>query len=58
MYKAGVENKESARSSDNRKGNSGSETVSGIEKCGGPTGVRFPVHNHPDKSVVRGTLKQ
>lgn len=51
--KAGrTENRESARSSDVKRGPSPAERVSGIEKVGGPTGIRFPVHSHPDKSVV------
>jgi hypothetical protein len=45
--------RESAHKSDvTRPGNTG--TVKGIEKVGGPTGVRFPVHDHHDVSVVRG----
>lgn len=28
--------------------------VRDIEKVGGKSGIRFPVHQHPDKSVVRG----
>lgn len=46
------ENKTAARESDVKRGPSPAERVSGIEKVGGPTGVRFPVHAHPDKSVV------
>ena len=30
------------------------KTVSGIEKVGGPSGVRFPVHDHPEKCDVKG----
>jgi hypothetical protein len=52
------ENRESAAASDVKRGPSPAERVSGIEKVGGPTGVRFPVHAHPDKSVVtKGKLK-
>lgn len=46
------ENRESERGRDVKRGPSPAEKVSGIEKVGGPTGVRFPVHSHPDKSVV------
>ena len=46
-------NRESARKSDVTKPGR-TERVSEIEKVGGPTGVRFPVHNHPDHSKVRG----
>lgn len=56
--KDGNRQKESARESDVKKGRE-SERVSGVEKVGGPTGVRFGVHNHPDKSVVtKGKLEQ
>lgn len=52
------ENKTAARSADVKRGPSPAEKVSSIEKVGGPTGVRFPVHPHPDKSVVsKGKLK-
>lgn len=37
------------------------ETVKSEEMVGssGPHGIRFPLHNHPDKSVVtRGKLKE
>lgn len=56
--KAGrTENSESSKSADVKRGHP-DERVSGIEKVGGPTGVRFPVHSHPDKSVVsKGKLK-
>ena len=30
------------------------ERVQDVEKVGGTTGVRFPVHDHHDMSVVRG----
>lgn len=30
------------------------ERVQDVEKVGGKTGVRFPVHDHHDMSVVRG----
>lgn len=54
---ARTENRESAHSADVKRGHP-DERVSGIEKVGGPTGVRFPIHNHPDKSVVaKGKLK-
>lgn len=56
--KDGNRQKESARESDVKKGHQ-SERVSSVEKVGGPTGVRFPVHSHPDKSVVtKGKLEQ
>lgn len=51
------ENRESAGASDVKRGHP-AERVSGIEKVGGPTGVRFPVHAHPDLSVVtKGKLR-
>ena len=50
--------KASARESDVRK-SSQAQKVSSVEKVGGPTGVRFGVHDHPDKSVVtKGKLAQ
>jgi hypothetical protein len=63
------ENAESARESNDTKGGRGSETVADIEQegplqCGSPGraesgGVRFTMtEEHPDKSVVRGTLKE
>lgn len=56
--KDGNRQKESARESDVKKGHE-SERVSSVEKVGGPTGVRFGLHNHPDKSVVtKGKLEQ
>lgn len=56
--KDGNRQKESARESDVKKGHE-SERVSSVEKVGGPTGVRFGLHNHPDKSVVtKGKLAQ
>lgn len=50
------ENRESARESDNRK--SGESQGGELTGYHGSHGVRFPVHNHPDKSEVRGKLKQ
>jgi hypothetical protein len=52
-------NRKSEKGSDNRKGHQ-AETVKNIEgeKVGGKSGVRFPVHNHPDKSVVSKALKE
>lgn len=49
------ENPRSERQGSDVKDSKGrqAERVSEIEKVGGHTGVRFPVHNHPDKSVVR-----
>lgn len=56
--KDGNRQKESARESDVKKGHQ-TERVSGVEKVGGPTGVRFGLPNHPDKSVVtKGKLEQ
>jgi len=56
--KDGNRQKESARESDVRKGGQ-AEKVASVEKVGGPTGVRFGVHEHPDKSVVtKGKLAQ
>lgn len=64
------ENAESARESNDTKGGRGSETVAEIEQegsglhCGSPGhatsgGVRFHMQEeHPDKSVIRGTLKE
>ena len=50
--------KMSAKEADVKKGHE-SERVSSIEKVGGPTGMRFSVHEHPDKSVVtKGKLAQ
>jgi hypothetical protein len=50
--------KASAAQSDMRKGSQAGK-ISDIEKVGGPTGVRFGVHDHPDKSVVtKGKLGQ
>jgi len=50
--------KASAKESDVRKG-SQTERVSSVEKVGGPTGVRFGIPNHPDKSVVtKGKLAE
>lgn len=48
------ENRQSARQSDTRKGHQ-AETVKNIEHVGGPSGVRFPVHDHPDHSNVGNT---
>lgn len=38
----------------------GSESVKSIEHVGssGPHGIRFKVHNHPDKSEVHKELKE
>ena len=52
--------KASARESDVRKG-SQTGKVSGVERVGshGSGGVSFPLHEHPDKSVVtKGKLAQ
>jgi hypothetical protein len=50
--------KASAAQSDVRKGSQPGK-VSGIEKVGGPTGVRFGLPPHPDKSVVtKGKLAE
>ena len=45
--------RESARESDVKKGHQ-SERVSSVERVGshGSGGVSFPLHEHPDKSVV------
>lgn len=58
--KDGNRQKESVRESDVRKGHQ-TEKVSGAERVGshGGHGVSFPVHQHPDKSVVtKGKLEQ
>lgn len=63
------ENAESARESNDTKGGRGSETIAEIEgesglHCGSPGhkesgGVRFHMQEeHPDKSVIRGALKE
>jgi hypothetical protein len=63
------ENAESARESNNTHGGKGSETVADVEQegplqVGSPGraesgGVRFTMQEeHPDKSVIRGTLKE
>ena len=48
-----TENRASARAADVEKGHQ-PERVSSIEKAGGPTGVRFPVHAHPEHCDVHG----
>jgi len=50
------ENRESMKGEARTHKSSGSGTVRSIEgeKVGGKSGIRFPVHQHPDKSVVRG----
>lgn len=58
--KDGNRQKESVRESDVKKGHQ-SERVSSVERVGsrGSSGVSFPVHSHPDKSVVtKGKLEQ
>ncbi len=58
--KDGNRQKESARESDTKKGKQ-TERVSGVERVGshGGEGISFPVHEHPDKSVVtKGKLEQ
>jgi hypothetical protein len=58
--KDGNRQKESAKESDVKKGHQ-TERVSGVERVGshGSGGVSFPVHNHPDKSVVtKGKLAE
>lgn len=47
------ENKTSAREADVRKGHQ-AERVSSVEKVGGKTGVRFPVHDHHEHCDVHG----
>lgn len=56
----GKENRESAEKSDVKSSGAGSRKVSQIEdeKVGGKSGMRFPIHNHPDKSQVRSKLKE
>jgi hypothetical protein len=50
------ENKGSERGSDNRMGRqAGKGKVSGIEKVGGESGVRFGLPDHPDLSDVMRT---
>lgn len=54
------ENKASEKGRDVRKGDQ-AERVSSVERVGskGGGGVSFPVHQHPDKSVVtKGKLAQ
>lgn len=57
-----AENKMSEKGESRAHGSKGSESVKSIEheKVGssGSHGIRFPVHNHPDKSVVGKTLKE
>lgn len=53
MPKTPNENRQSARQSDVKKPGNTSK-VSGIEKVGGTTGVRFPVHDHPEHCHVSG----
>jgi hypothetical protein len=48
-----MENPRSTKGEAHPGKSAGSGGVSGIEKVGGKTGIRFPIHNHPDKSVVR-----
>jgi hypothetical protein len=56
--KDGYRQKESAREADGKKGGQ-PQKVSSVEKVGGPTGVRFGMPDHPDKSVVtKGKLAQ
>jgi hypothetical protein len=58
--KDGNRQAESAAKADVRKGNQ-PERVSSVERVGskGNGGVSFPVHQHPDKSVVtKGKLAQ
>ena len=58
--KDGYRQKESAKESDVKKGHE-SERVSSVERVGshGSGGVSFPLHQHPDKSVVtKGKLEQ
>lgn len=43
----------SVRQSDVKKGHQ-AEKVSSVEKVGGPTGVRFPVHDHHEHCDVKG----
>lgn len=53
------ENKASKQGSDNRKGKT-PESVQNVERVGSRSGgVSFPLHQHPDKSVVtKGKLEQ
>jgi hypothetical protein len=54
------ENKASARGSDVKKGKT-PESVQNVERVGskGGEGISFPLHAHPDKSVVsKGNLKE
>ncbi len=54
------ENRMSEKGESKSHGSKGAESVKSIEHVGssGPHGIRFPVHNHPDKSVVGKTLKE
>jgi len=54
-----AENRESMQKGESRHGRE-AESIKSEEKVGssGSHGIRFPLVNHPDKSVVRGTLKE
>lgn len=45
-------NKQSTKQGADRGHPGNTKTVSGIEKVGGKSGVRFPVPNHPEKCHV------
>jgi hypothetical protein len=47
------ENRESMKGEAHTNKSAGSGKVGGIEKVGGKTGARFPVMDHPDKSVLK-----
>lgn len=60
MKDENTENRSSESGRDVKKGNQ-PERVSSVERVGshGGDGVSFPIHDHPDKSVVsKGKLKQ
>jgi hypothetical protein len=54
------ENRSSEKGMSHAHGSRGSESVKSIEHVGssGPHGIRFKVHNHPDKSEVHKELKE
>jgi len=54
------ENRMSEKGESHAKGSRGSETVKSIEHVGSSNshGIRFKVHNHPDKSEVHKELKE
>lgn len=55
-----AENKASERGEARAHGSKGAESVKSIEHVGSSNshGIRFKVHNHPDKSEVHSKLKE